>query len=215
MTATLVFLALLMGGGGWWLVRQTINVKPWVASAPSGAQEGVGFPAPPKVALGVLLAVITSLFRAVRQRLLHPHGAVGLASSAGAGPAVGQHRHLVCRQLGGCSGLGGARPGEQWPRHPLGPRGWRRLRVGLHGWAVHGLAGPCRFRLSGGQQPGQFVFLRAPPGCMSCICSVGWWRWPEPRAMLGRGRWRRRGWAWSFALFTGTFCSWSGSSCLA
>ena len=62
MTATLVFLALLMGAVVWWLVRQTINVKPWVASAPSGAQRGVGFLAPPKVALGVLLAVITSLF---------------------------------------------------------------------------------------------------------------------------------------------------------
>jgi len=62
MTATLIFLALLMGAVVWWLVRQTINVKPWVASAPSGAQQGVGFLAPPKVALGVLLAVITSLF---------------------------------------------------------------------------------------------------------------------------------------------------------
>ena len=62
MTATLIFLALLMAVVVWWLVRQTINVKPWVASAPSGAQQGVGFLAAPKVALGVLLAVITSLF---------------------------------------------------------------------------------------------------------------------------------------------------------
>ena len=62
MTATLVFLAILMGIVVWWLVRQTINTKPWVASAPVGAQPGVGFLPPVKVGLGVLLAVITSLF---------------------------------------------------------------------------------------------------------------------------------------------------------
>ena len=62
MTATLVFLAAIMGAVVWWLVRQTINVKPWVAAAPTGAQPGLGFLPPIKVALGVLLAVITSLF---------------------------------------------------------------------------------------------------------------------------------------------------------
>ena len=62
MTAALIFLALLMGAVVWWLVRQTINVKPWVASAPQGVQPGAGLLAPPKLALGVLLAVITSLF---------------------------------------------------------------------------------------------------------------------------------------------------------
>ncbi len=62
MTVTLVFLAVLMGVVVWWLVRQTINVKPWVASAPVGAQSGVGFLPPVKVGLGVLLAAITSLF---------------------------------------------------------------------------------------------------------------------------------------------------------
>lgn len=62
MTATLVFLAVLMGVVVWWLVRQTVNTKPWVASAPEGAQPGVGFLPPVKVGLGVLLAVITSLF---------------------------------------------------------------------------------------------------------------------------------------------------------
>jgi len=62
MTAALIFLALLMGAVVWWLVRQTINVKPWVASAPQGAQLGAGLPSPSKLALGVLLAVITSLF---------------------------------------------------------------------------------------------------------------------------------------------------------
>ena len=62
MTATLVFLAAIMGAVVWWLLRQTINVKPWVAAAPTGEQPGIGFLPPVKVALGVLLAVITSLF---------------------------------------------------------------------------------------------------------------------------------------------------------
>ncbi len=62
MTVTLAFLAVLMGIVVWWLVWQTINTKPWVASAPVGDQPGVGFLPPVKVALGVLLAVITSFF---------------------------------------------------------------------------------------------------------------------------------------------------------
>jgi len=51
-----------MGIVVWWLVRQTINTKPWVASAPTGPQAGVGLLPPIKVGLGVLLATITSLF---------------------------------------------------------------------------------------------------------------------------------------------------------
>ena len=63
--STLVFLALLDGGVVWWLVRQTINVKPWVASGnPSGrpARAWDSSPAESGVGLIVLLAVITSLF---------------------------------------------------------------------------------------------------------------------------------------------------------
>ncbi len=62
MTATLIFLAIVMAVVVWWLLRQTVNVKPWVASAPTGETRGVGLFPPAKVALGVLLAVITSLF---------------------------------------------------------------------------------------------------------------------------------------------------------
>ncbi len=62
MTAALIFLAVLMGVVVWWLLRQTFNVRPWVASAPDGTHQGVGLLPPSKVALGVLLAVITSLF---------------------------------------------------------------------------------------------------------------------------------------------------------
>ncbi len=62
MTAILAFLAVLMGVVVWWLVRQTINVKPWVASAPTGAPQGVGHMPTMKVGLGVFLAVATSLF---------------------------------------------------------------------------------------------------------------------------------------------------------
>ena len=63
MTITLVFLALLMGAVAWWLVRQSVNMQPWVAAV--GAQDVHGSmlkqPAA-KTALWVFLAVATSLF---------------------------------------------------------------------------------------------------------------------------------------------------------
>jgi cytochrome c oxidase subunit 3 len=48
----------------WWLVRQTLNVKPWMERSPSEIAEGDGaLSLPPiKVGLGVFLAVATSLF---------------------------------------------------------------------------------------------------------------------------------------------------------
>ncbi len=64
MTITLLFMAAIMGVVIWWLVRQTINVKPWVESSllPSD-HGGVGLSQPAvKVGLGVFLAVATSLF---------------------------------------------------------------------------------------------------------------------------------------------------------
>tara|TARA_E500000331_G_C17062883_1_gene629016 strand:+ start:692 stop:823 length:132 start_codon:yes stop_codon:yes gene_type:complete len=39
---TLLFLALLMSVIVWWLVRQTINVKPWVAGASVESVESEG-----------------------------------------------------------------------------------------------------------------------------------------------------------------------------
>ena len=70
MSATLVFLALLMGAVVWWLLKQSINVKPWVSGAAGGnvRTEGVRspytlLPLPSvKLGLGVFLAVVTSLF---------------------------------------------------------------------------------------------------------------------------------------------------------
>lgn len=63
MTFTLVFLALLMGTLVWWLVRQSVNVQPWVAetAAEDGHVAAVAQPAA-KMALWVFLAVATSLF---------------------------------------------------------------------------------------------------------------------------------------------------------
>lgn len=64
MTTTLVFLALLMAAFVVWLVRQSINVRPWVAEA--SAAEGTPFlpdaATAPRIALGIFLAVVTSLF---------------------------------------------------------------------------------------------------------------------------------------------------------
>ena len=68
---TLLFLALLMGTVVWWLIRQTVNVKPWVAGANVDSVESEGIRSvvdmggalrPSKVALGVFLAVVTSVF---------------------------------------------------------------------------------------------------------------------------------------------------------
>ena len=71
---TLLFLALLMGVVVWWLIRQTVNVKPWVAGANVDSVESEGIRSvvdmggalrPSKVALGVFLAVVTSVFAPV------------------------------------------------------------------------------------------------------------------------------------------------------
>ncbi len=63
MTITLVFLALLMGAVAWWLVKQSVNVQPWVAAGAGRDVHGSLLSQPPaKTALWVFLAVATSLF---------------------------------------------------------------------------------------------------------------------------------------------------------
>lgn len=64
MTATLVFLALLMAVLVGWLLRQSINVEPWVPrpeTARHASQLPHGFTAA-RLGLGVFIAVATSLF---------------------------------------------------------------------------------------------------------------------------------------------------------
>ena len=64
MTYALLFLGGLMAIIVWWLVRQTVNVKPWLEQRPIEIVHGDGaLSLPPvKVGLGVFLAVATSLF---------------------------------------------------------------------------------------------------------------------------------------------------------
>ncbi len=63
MTLTLVFLALLMGAIVWWLFRQTVNVEPWNAQLAVRDVHASALSRPAaKTALGVFLAVATSLF---------------------------------------------------------------------------------------------------------------------------------------------------------
>jgi cytochrome c oxidase subunit III len=63
MTITLVFLACLMGAVVWWLIRQSINVQPWVAEASAHDVHGAVLARPAaKTALVIFLAVATSLF---------------------------------------------------------------------------------------------------------------------------------------------------------
>ncbi len=64
MTVTLLCLAAIMGVVVWWIVKQTINVKPWVADGgPVGEIPTGKLPLPlEKMGLFVFLAVVTSLF---------------------------------------------------------------------------------------------------------------------------------------------------------
>ncbi len=64
MTITLVFMAVIMATIIWWLLRQTLNVEPWVEQTRLknvAGGDGLSQPAV-KVGLGVFLAVATSLF---------------------------------------------------------------------------------------------------------------------------------------------------------
>jgi cytochrome c oxidase subunit III len=62
-TITLLFMALLMGAVVWWLFKQSMNVQPWVAHGSAQDVHPAGFSrSAAKTALGVFLAVVTSLF---------------------------------------------------------------------------------------------------------------------------------------------------------
>ena len=70
MTFTVVTLACVMGAVVWWVIRQTINVKPWIADNGVANVNHTGFVTGPndnrtpslKIGLGVFMAVVTSLF---------------------------------------------------------------------------------------------------------------------------------------------------------
>ena len=63
MTITLGFLALLMAAVAWWLIKQSVNVQPWVAVPAAQDVHGSALAQPAaKIALWVFLAVATSLF---------------------------------------------------------------------------------------------------------------------------------------------------------
>ncbi len=64
MTITLIFLAGLMGVVVWWLVKQTINVRPWVAEGTIAEDVYADMLAQSKEKTGlwVFLAVVTSVF---------------------------------------------------------------------------------------------------------------------------------------------------------
>lgn len=70
MSVTLVFLALLLSVVVWWLIKQTVNVKPWISGTSGLAVRDDGVRSPlslmpfpsEKLGLGVFLAVVTSLF---------------------------------------------------------------------------------------------------------------------------------------------------------
>ncbi len=66
MTISLLFMAALMGVIAWWLLKQSVNTRPWEASAPYATSEdfsGRSLSQPnAKLGLFIFLAVVTSLF---------------------------------------------------------------------------------------------------------------------------------------------------------
>ncbi|MCM2253670.1 MAG: cytochrome c oxidase subunit 3 [Ramlibacter sp.] len=62
MTIGLVFLSVLMAAVVWWLMRQTLNVRPWQAGGPVPEVRATAARPPAKAALWVFLGVASSLF---------------------------------------------------------------------------------------------------------------------------------------------------------
>ena len=66
MHVTLIFMAVLMGVVAWWLLKQSVNTRPWEAQAHHGSSEdfsGRSLRLPnARIGLFVFLAVVTSLF---------------------------------------------------------------------------------------------------------------------------------------------------------
>lgn len=64
MSTILIFLAAVMGFGGWWLARQRLMSKPWLETGPvtdfPHTESSTANPA--KIGLGVFLAVVGALF---------------------------------------------------------------------------------------------------------------------------------------------------------
>ena len=63
MSVVLVFILVVIGFAGWWLMQQRVMSKPWleVGPDPVGGPEDTGLPSE-KIALGVFLAVVGALF---------------------------------------------------------------------------------------------------------------------------------------------------------
>jgi cytochrome c oxidase subunit 3 len=64
MPASVIFVTVVVAVIGWWLLHQRLTAKPWLEEGVIGEYDGTGsLPAPAaKIGLGVLIAVIGSLF---------------------------------------------------------------------------------------------------------------------------------------------------------
>lgn len=64
MAVTVLLVAVLVAIAGWWLAGQRLHAKPWLEEGPQGEVAGTGALAvqPAKLALGIFLAVVGSLF---------------------------------------------------------------------------------------------------------------------------------------------------------
>jgi cytochrome c oxidase subunit 3 len=121
MTIGLVLLSLLMGAIVLWLFRQTVNVQPWLGEI--AAHEMPGGPperAPAKTALGVFLAVATSLFALFIS-------AYSMRLSFGDWTPLPQPRVLMVNTaLLACASLA-----MEWALHAARRADWERMRARL------------------------------------------------------------------------------------
>lgn len=63
MSLVLIFSTVLMGAAVWWLLKQSINVQPWVAQGSvEDVHGGIASRPPAKIALWMFLAVVSVLF---------------------------------------------------------------------------------------------------------------------------------------------------------
>ena len=109
MTYALLVLVGIMAIVVWWLARQTVNVTPWVEQHGTVPSRGDGSDGSLplidiKVGLGVFLAVATSLFALLDQRLSHAHAGRRLDPAARPARALAQHRRARARAASRCTG---------------------------------------------------------------------------------------------------------------
>ena len=114
MSVILVFLLVMAGIAVWWLSHQRLMAKPWLEQGVLDTFGGSVEPAnTDRQDRARRFSGCRRLpVRALHKRLFHAHGAVGLAASAHAAPALAQHGLLVLSSVALQCALVAARRGQ-------------------------------------------------------------------------------------------------------